>query len=132
MKQDESLALAALFDCWQPKWRQIDGPHGFLTDIKPALLAFGFNFVSGSPLSLHRMTKDNWLSMTAGRHDQFGMLCTYAQLRSPNFLHAFRRFPPERVILCAKSGLWWIVWDINAISRPRLHISTAEYLPSRA
>ena len=126
MKHDESAALACLFDCWQPKWRKVDGPYGFLTDIKPALKAFGFECVSGAPLRLAKHTVGIRFDMC----EESALLCAHRDLMSNGLIGRFRRSYPSRVILCAKSGLYWVVWDKSTPTNPRFYISTAEYTPS--
>ena len=129
--QDESLALACLFDCWWPKWKAVDEPMGFSADIRPAIRAFGFVVTPGSPFGISRMCgpSDDLSKEAFAAHEEHAAICTTARLRSPGFLNIFRRSYPERMILCVKSGLWWVVWDKSTPTRPHLYISTAEYLP---
>ena len=127
---DESMALAALFDCWTPSWRFVDGPHGFKTDVMPALRAFGFSQMTASPFTLSRLACGSQEArINAG---EVALLVTAPQLRDAAFLSLFRRFRPNHIILAAKSGLWWGVWNhASQNSQTYFHISTAEYIPSK-
>ena len=107
---DESMALAALFDCWTPTWRVVDGPHWFRTDVTQALRSFGFTPLQPSTFSMTRMGKN---AIDIGPHKQTAILLTTPQLRGSAFIFTFRRDPPQYLILAAKSGLWWAVWDFN-------------------
>lgn len=125
---DESMALAALFDCWTPKWRKINGPYGFKADIRPALLAFGFEPKTASPFYLVRYP--SFIHCHPGEpFDEGACLLTTQELRSPSFLSLFRRRQPHKIILAAKSGLWWSVWTRATTANVTFHISTAEYIP---
>ena len=135
---DESMALAALFDCWTPIWKKIYGPYHFRTNIGPALGAFGFDCVSSltSPFMLARSNKrgGTFGVVLEGQQDEAAILCEHADLRSHEFIRVFRRLPPHHMILSAKSGLWWSVWDglyKKTAATTIFHISTAEYIPSK-
>ena len=127
---DESMALAALFDCWAPRWKAVNVHPNIRDDVSGALETFGFYFYETSPFLLSRLNGigpafDSTVQEAA-------ILLTGAELRGPIFLALFRRFPPQKMILAAKSGLWWAVWDYGAAPyRTSLDISTAEYIPSK-
>ena len=133
---DESMALAALFDCWRPMWRTVDGPHGFGTPANVALSSFGFD--AGHPgvgfciikfgAKPYGLGLDSFVS---GGSTQVAALLTVSELRSAGFIRVYRRTPPRHVILAAKSGLWWAVWDLGGKTGPFFHVSTAEYIPSK-
>lgn len=127
---DESLALAALFDCWTPKWKTVRNLGGFTSNLNQALIAFGFKLTAEAPFWIGRMTTDGKLQHDILLEDveQAAILLTPRQIYSPGFLFVFRRHVPARIILAAKSGLWWSVWD-GVHERPTFDISTAEYLP---
>lgn len=128
---DESLAIAALFDCWHPKWRTACGLTGFQGNIRQALRAFGMEHLEGTPFLLDRMTTDDALRETVltAQFEEAAILLTPRQLYSPGFLHVFRRAVPAHMILAIKSTLWWAVWDRTSPIDPHFHISTAEYSP---
>jgi len=128
---DEPVALAALFDCWKPKWRAVDGPFLFFHDITPALRAFGFEPSQNGMFYITRMTDAESLApIGETNHEEWAALCDHRQIKTPEYLRVFRRTHPAHIILAAKSGLFWTVWDKTTPTRPQFHISTAEYIPS--
>ena len=128
---DESMALAALFDCWTPTWKKINGPYGFRTDIRPALGAFGFDHTTASPFYLARSPSFESCRPEPGP-EEAACLLNITELRSPWFLGLFRRRAPSAMVLAAKSGLWWAIWDKRGSpSETLFDISTAEYIPSK-